>query len=255
MNHTTTVSFYNQWIPSIQAAHDANALFYMGETGSVSCHGEDGVSNTMGAALWELDYVLNGAVLGMDGIFFHMGTPFFYSMWQPVAWNGTAARVYPTSVTYCLSPHFKHMELIMNPRYNALIVIAVTLSNFESPYVASVPSPSGNPNVAIYAIYSAKPTAPSTAPSKLILLNLNYYPLNSTSLRPTETVSVADILESTNLRVARFTAAGADAVSGATFGGQSWENGGVVSGTKVYEQGKGGAVEVGDSEGVVVEVI
>jgi hypothetical protein len=96
MNHTTTVSFYNQWIPSIQAAHDANTLFYMGETGSVSCHGEDGVRNTMGAALWELDYVLNGAVLGIDGVFFHMCTPFFYSMWQPVEYNGTAARVYPT---------------------------------------------------------------------------------------------------------------------------------------------------------------
>lgn len=96
MNHTTTVSFYNQWIPSIQAAHNANTLFYIGETGSVSCHGKDGVSNTMGAALWELDYVLNGAVLGMDGVFFHMCTPSFYSMWQPVEYNGTAARVYPT---------------------------------------------------------------------------------------------------------------------------------------------------------------
>jgi hypothetical protein len=147
------------------------------------------------------------------------------------------------------------MELIINSRHNALIVIAVTLSNFESPYIASVPSPSGNPNVAIYAIYSAKPASPLTAPSKLILLNLNYYPLNSTSPRPTETVSVVDILESTNLRATRFTAAGADAVNGATFGGQWWENGGVVSGNKVYEQAKGGAVDVGDSEGVVVEVV
>jgi hypothetical protein len=158
-------------------------------------------------------------------------------------------------VTYGFFTHFKHTELITNPRYNALIVIAVTLSNFESPYIASVPSPSGNPNVAIYAIYSAKPASPSTPPSKLILLNLNYYPLNNTSPRPTETVSVADILESTNLRVTRFTAEGADAVSGATFGGQTWENGGVVSGDKVYEQARGGAVVVGDSEGVVVEVI
>ena len=32
----------------------------MGETGSVSCHGKDGVSNTLGAALWELDYMLHG---------------------------------------------------------------------------------------------------------------------------------------------------------------------------------------------------
>lgn len=99
MNHTTTVNFFRQWIPSIQAAHSAGTLFHMGETGSVSCHGKQGVSNTMGAALWELDYVLNGATIGMDGVFFHMGTPFFYSMWQPVEYNGTTATVYPTCVT------------------------------------------------------------------------------------------------------------------------------------------------------------
>lgn len=99
MNHTTTVDFFKQWIPSIQAAHSVGTHFYMGETGSVSCHGKQGVSNTMGAALWELDYVLNGATIGMDGVFFHMGTPFFYSMWQPVEYNGTAATVYPTCVT------------------------------------------------------------------------------------------------------------------------------------------------------------
>lgn len=33
----------------------------MGETGSVACHGKFGVSNTLGAALWELDYALSGS--------------------------------------------------------------------------------------------------------------------------------------------------------------------------------------------------
>jgi uncharacterized RDD family membrane protein YckC len=86
------------------------------------------------------------------------------------------------------------MELRMNLRYNALIVIAVTLSDshsdFKLPYVAGVPSPSGMPHLAIYGIYSAKPASPSTAPSKLILLNLNYYPFNWTSPWPAETVGM-----------------------------------------------------------------
>lgn len=142
-----------------------------------------------------------------------------------------------------------------NRRYNALIIMAITLSDLDSPYVASVPSPAGMSNMAIYALYPSKPTSPSPAPAKLILLNLNYYALNSTGPRPTEEVNAADILRSTNLRVTRFTAAGADAVSGATFGGQSWENGGEVTGEKVYELAKGGVVVVGDSEGVVVEVM
>lgn len=96
MNHSSTVSYFQDWVASIKAAHASGFVFNMGETGSVSCHGKDGVSNTVGAALWELDYVLNGATLGMQGVYFHMGTPFFYSMWQPVASGGVPARVYPT---------------------------------------------------------------------------------------------------------------------------------------------------------------
>lgn len=133
--------------------------------------------------------------------------------------------------------------------------MATTLSGLESPYVANVTSPVGMPNMAIYAIYSTKPISPLTAPSKLILLNLDYYALNSTSYRPSKNVDVSKILQSKNLRVTRFTAAGADAVTGATFEGQNWEHNGMVSGKKVYERATGGVVNVGDSEGVVVEVL
>lgn len=90
------VEYFSQWAPEIQAANHVGLHFLMGETGSVSCHGMQGVSNTLGAALWELDYMLHGATIGMSGVYFHMGTPFYYSMWQPVPHNGTAATVYPT---------------------------------------------------------------------------------------------------------------------------------------------------------------
>lgn len=99
MNHSATVDYFKQWIPSIAAAKQAGVPFYMGETGSVSCHGKEGVSNTLGAALWELDYMLNGATLGMSGVYFHAGTPFFYSMWRPVAssfLNGAPPAIFPT---------------------------------------------------------------------------------------------------------------------------------------------------------------
>jgi hypothetical protein len=68
----------------------------MGETGSVSCHGKAGISNTLGAALWSIDYVLHGAVLGMNGVYFHQGTAFAYSMWQPVEYGGQDAVVWNT---------------------------------------------------------------------------------------------------------------------------------------------------------------
>jgi hypothetical protein len=74
MNHTTTISYFSQWSASIAAAHSVGLAFNMSETGSVSCHGKAGVSNTMGAALWELNYVLHGEVLGTQGVYFHMGS-------------------------------------------------------------------------------------------------------------------------------------------------------------------------------------
>ena len=86
---------------------------------------------------------------------------------------------------------------------------------------------------------------------------MNYYPVGSSSARPSDKVNVAEILQSasSSLRVSRFTAAGGDATTGATFAGQSWENGGVASGTKVYEAAdEEGMVEVADSEGLLVEV-
>lgn len=63
----------------------------MGETGSVACHGKDGVSNTLGAALWELDYTLTGTVAGINRFFFHMGQgDYFYSMWEPLRSQSSA---------------------------------------------------------------------------------------------------------------------------------------------------------------------
>jgi hypothetical protein len=34
--------------------------------------------------------------LGMESVYFHSGTAFHYSMWQPVAYNNTPATVWPT---------------------------------------------------------------------------------------------------------------------------------------------------------------
>jgi hypothetical protein len=79
--------------PSISDAHLSGSQFFMGETNSIACHGIAGISDTLGAALWMLDYSLSGATAGMDGLFFHNGVSFFYSMWEPVILNGTAPHV------------------------------------------------------------------------------------------------------------------------------------------------------------------
>jgi len=132
--------------------------------------------------------------------------------------------------------------------------MATALSTFKTPYVASIASPADSPNIAIYALYPSAPASSATAPSKLIVLNMDYYASKSTSVRPKKSVNAGSILQSKSLRVSRFTAAGADATSGATFAGQSWENQGKASGNKVYEMAPGGLVEISASEGVLIEI-
>lgn len=96
MDHDNTVNYFKKFVPSIQAAQSAGVDFNIGEAGSATCHGKKGVSDTFGAALWQIDYALNAALLGTKDMFYHMGTGFWYSMWQPVEYKGIAAHVNPT---------------------------------------------------------------------------------------------------------------------------------------------------------------
>ncbi|KAL5363151.1 glycoside hydrolase superfamily [Aspergillus floccosus] len=227
MNHTALVEYFSQWVPEIQAATTAGLPFLMGETGSVSCHGTQGVSNTLGAALWELDYMLHGASIGMSGVYFHMGTPFYYSMWQPVPHNGTAATVYPT--------------------YYSLLFIAEALT-LSHPHIVSIPV--GDPTLAVYALYNGSPSD-SMRPERLVILNMGFLE-SSTGDRvaPRSLIDVSHLLGE-RTKIKRLSGPGSDATSGTTFAGQSYDMG-RPTGRKVVER-SGGIVAVRSSEAVLVE--
>ncbi|KAH9907480.1 glycoside hydrolase superfamily [Xylariomycetidae sp. FL2044] len=73
----------SQYGPQVAAADAAGAPLVMGETNSVSCSGKSGISDTLGAALWTADYVLAGASLGIERIYFHLGAQSEYSAFTP----------------------------------------------------------------------------------------------------------------------------------------------------------------------------
>lgn len=63
------------------AASNAQGLDYvLGETNSYSCHGAPGVSNTAGAALWALDYMLYAPQINISRVFFHEGIGYKYNL-------------------------------------------------------------------------------------------------------------------------------------------------------------------------------
>jgi hypothetical protein len=86
-NHTVLWLNVSQYIPQIAAADHAGIPLVMGETNSVSCGGRSGISDTFGAALWVVDYVLLGASLGLQKIYFHLGAQSEYSAFTPESYT------------------------------------------------------------------------------------------------------------------------------------------------------------------------
>ena len=78
LNYTHLVYHMSMFVPDIAAVNAAGYDYVLGETGSVSCHGKHGVSDTFGTALYMINFMLHGASIGIKRSFFHNGTRFFY---------------------------------------------------------------------------------------------------------------------------------------------------------------------------------
>ncbi|KAI0003595.1 hypothetical protein F4779DRAFT_601292 [Xylariaceae sp. FL0662B] len=82
-DHSVLWKNVSQFAPHVAAADKAGAPLVMGETNSVSCSGKSGISDTFGAALWGVDYVLAGASIGIAKTYFHLGAQSEYSAFTP----------------------------------------------------------------------------------------------------------------------------------------------------------------------------
>ena len=67
----------------------------IGETNSVACSGQNGVSNAQASALWGLDHMLNTARLGIRRMNFHMGGTSYYNAVQTSTTGGFSNQVEP----------------------------------------------------------------------------------------------------------------------------------------------------------------
>ncbi|KAF3918215.1 hypothetical protein ABW20_dc0107571 [Dactylellina cionopaga] len=82
--YNNLISYY---IPQVAAAESAGAQFAIGESNTVSCVGRTGVSDTLAAALWLVDYVLLGASIGIRRIYFHATNKASYSPILPTPYS------------------------------------------------------------------------------------------------------------------------------------------------------------------------
>ncbi|KAI0152618.1 glycoside hydrolase superfamily [Xylariaceae sp. FL1272] len=86
-DHSVLYKNISQYIPEIAAADAAGAPLVIGETNSISCSGKSGISDTFGAALWSIDYVLTAASLGIRKVYFHLGARSEYSAFTPLGYE------------------------------------------------------------------------------------------------------------------------------------------------------------------------
>ncbi|GME64970.1 DNA methylase N-6 adenine-specific conserved site [Neofusicoccum parvum] len=86
-NHTVLWLNVSQYVPQVAAADAAGSPLVLGETNSISCSGRSGISDTFGAALWGVDYVLLAASIGIEKTYFHLGAQSEYSSFTPVPYE------------------------------------------------------------------------------------------------------------------------------------------------------------------------
>ncbi|KAJ9643346.1 hypothetical protein H2199_004025 [Coniosporium tulheliwenetii] len=226
VNHLNTVQYFSAYIGEIDAAKSVGLTYHMGETNSAACHGKDGVSNTMGALLWTIDYSLYLASLGADRLFFHNGVgDFFYSMWEPVALNDSA----PAHI---------------NPQYYSMLLLADVVADLDSPRVYRV-SYLDTYDLAHYAIYDG------FVLQKLVLLNMHYHN-STTETRPPKSINVAPVLGK-DIKMKRLTAPNTIAKTGVMWGMQAVDETGKIAGEEVTETRSDGVVILFASEAVIVE--
>ncbi|KAM0808864.1 putative Glycoside hydrolase superfamily [Seiridium cardinale] len=257
-NHTTLWLNVSQYIPQVAAADAAGAPLVMGETNSVSCSGKSGISDTFGAALWGVDYVLTAASIGFEKIYFHLGAQSEYSSFTPIEYDLKGEHLIPG---------------IRAGWYGHYFISKIVASASNESYGISALPDANSSSLSGFAVYGGS----SQSLRKLVFLDLGVWngteglsnpsTLNATDgtvfsegERPNSTLSITTPWTAgSKLNVVRLTGPGTNAksnvtVSGATFDPESGAKVGTEA-TETITVGDGGVVTVTlpEAHGVLLE--
>lgn len=259
-NHTTLWLNVSQYAPQVAAADAAGAPLVMGETNSVSCSGKSGISDTFGAALWGVDYVLQAAALGFRKVYFHLGAQSEYSSFTPVAYDLKGEHLEPGIRAGWYGHYFVAKTVAADSTNDTLSIAALPDANSSS--------------LSGYAIYGGS----SSVLKKLVFLDMGVWngteglsnpsTLNATDgtvfsegIRPNTTLSVTTAwCPGRDVSITRLTGPGTNAKSNVTVSGLTFDSQtGAKIGTEAEETitvGDGGvvAVTLARAHGVLLEV-
>ncbi|KDR78988.1 hypothetical protein GALMADRAFT_63807 [Galerina marginata CBS 339.88] len=208
MTKSTIRSNLTQFTPDVSATRVKGLDFVLGETNSYSCHGAPGVSNTGGAALWTLDYLLFATQLGISRVFFHEGIGFKYNLIQPVTLNRSTLD--GTTLASPLPPHIQ-------PQYYAAIIAAEAIGSSGATHAIELSI--NNTRASGYAFYEG------TKLVRVVLINSQAFFSTDTTARSSLHIDLTftGTEAPTTMSVKRLFVPHADDTTGLTWGGQTYE--------------------------------
>ncbi|ETS83219.1 hypothetical protein PFICI_05095 [Pestalotiopsis fici W106-1] len=229
MNHNNTQGKVDWQAPLADYATSIGVPYVMGETNSLSGHGKAGVSDTFGAALWAVDYVLYAATTNITKLYFHQGTGWKYSAWSPVEAFGFPAGVQGTYFSWLFTAK----------------ALKGGHKQFEVLY--------SNQTFVAYGIYKNGCSSSKANLESIAAINLQAWDASEDSAdRPVIYVDIPESLNATSAKVRRLTAPGANVKWGITFDSQGVDTDGTINGTAKSEKISDGRVGVAASEAVLI---
>ncbi|KAG6910003.1 hypothetical protein DXG01_014003 [Tephrocybe rancida] len=209
MTKSTVRGNLSSFTPDIAAARSQGLDYVFGETNSYSCHGAPGVSNTAGASLWALDYVLFATQIGISRVYFHEGIGYKYNLIQPATL--TRSILDGSNLANPLPPH-------VQPSYYGAIIVAEALGASGSARVAEISI--SNAQISGYGFYEG------TKLVRAVFINSNAFLTSTGGNRPSVHLDLGFTGTGTapaKISVKRLAIGHADDQSGLTWGGQSYE--------------------------------
>ena len=202
LNHTRTAEGLASQERIMRAVEDTNLPYIIGEGNSLFNQGRPGSSDVFGAALWNIDFSLLAASLGIHRMYFHQGVNYIYAGWQP--------------------SHVGTTQPSTKPPYYGHVAAATALGNSGEHDVQVAELPLESETDSAYAIYEDGHLA------RIAVLNMREYNHTSALERPNRKYSFTlDERGHTGGRpkraaVQRLLADGANSISGISWDGLSF---------------------------------
>jgi Glycosyl hydrolase family 79 C-terminal beta domain len=198
MNHTNTAISVGRHLTEIASLKPYTSIPYiLGEANSLYNEGTPGLSDSFGAALWNVDFGLYCAATGIQRVHMHQGLDYRYAAWQP---RTTANATIGTK-----------------PPYYGNIMVARMLGNLTAGQVRIANLPQSNETISAYAAYLG-----STLQRIAVIQMREYNYTHGT--RGNETFQFQFPLTHgvKRITVERLMANGSDAITGISYNGTSY---------------------------------